>query len=111
MPLPRASVTTHSHYLREILLATGKYLAMIPISMLGVYNRNGVTVRRLRLDLGIKSTPMTLYTLRNRTLSPVSELFIECVRATARTIGSRGSQPSRRGGADFKRVMPVERKG
>ncbi len=83
LALPQASVTTHSHYLRDILLATGQYLAIVPISMLGVYNRKRVTVKRLQLDLGIKSSPMAIFTLRNRTLSPVIELFIECVRATA----------------------------
>jgi hypothetical protein len=31
---------------------------------------------------------MAIFTLRHRTLSPVIELFIECVRATAKTIHS-----------------------
>jgi DNA-binding transcriptional LysR family regulator len=86
---PQASTTTHSHYLRDILLATGQYLAITPVSMLGVYNRNRVAVKRLAIDLGIKSTPMAIFTLRHRTLSPVIKLFIECVRATAKTIHSR----------------------
>jgi DNA-binding transcriptional LysR family regulator len=89
LALPQASVTTHSHYLRDILLATEKYLAITPISMLGVYNRNRVAVKRLALDLGIKSSPMAIFTLRHRTSSPVIELFIESVRATAMTIHSR----------------------
>ena len=88
LALPPASVRTHSHYLRDILLATGQYLAVTPVSMLGVYNRERMMVKRLRLDLGFKSTPMAIFRLRHRTLSPVIEMFIECVRATARLIGS-----------------------
>jgi hypothetical protein len=88
LALPRASVTTHSHYPRDILLATGQYLAVTPVSMLGVYNRNRVAVKRLAIDLDINSSPMAIFTLRHRTLSPVIELFIECVRATAKTIHS-----------------------
>jgi len=93
LTLPQARVTTHSHYLRDILLGTGQYLAIIPISMLGVYNRNRVRVKQLRLDLGIKSSPMAIFTLRNRTLSPVVALFIECVRATAKSMYSMQGKP------------------
>lgn len=89
LALPQASLTTHSHYLRNILLATGKYLAVTPVSMLAVYNRQRVAVKRLALDLGIKAPPMAIITLRHRTLSPVIELFIESVRVTAKTIHSR----------------------
>jgi len=93
--LPHASVTTHSHYLRDILLATGQYLSMTPVSMVSVYNRNRVAVKLLALDLGInyKSSPMAIFTLRHRTLSPAIERFIECVLATAKTIHSRSGQP------------------
>jgi hypothetical protein len=73
----------------DILLATGKYLAMTLVSMLGVYNRHRVAVKRLAFDLVIKSSQMAILTLRHRTLSPVIELFIESVRATAKTIHSR----------------------
>lgn len=68
LALPQASVTTHSHYLRDILLATGQYLAVTPVSMLGVYNRNRVAVKRLAIDLDINSSPMAIFTLRHRTL-------------------------------------------
>jgi len=57
LALPPASVTTHSHYLRDILLATGQYLAITPVSMLGVYNRNRMAVKALALDLGNKVLP------------------------------------------------------
>jgi DNA-binding transcriptional LysR family regulator len=85
---PRAKVTTHSHYLRDILLTTGDYLTVIPVSMLRVYNRKHVTVRALPVDLGIQSTPMTIFTLKNRTLSPVTELFMTCVRTTVKSMQS-----------------------
>jgi len=47
------------------------------------------------LNFGIKSTPMAIFTLRNRTLSPVVELFIECVRATAKSMHAMPEKPWR----------------
>jgi len=62
----QGSVTTHSHYLRDILLATGQYLAITLVSMLGIYHRNRVTVERLLL--GIKSSPAPYLESGGRTL-------------------------------------------
>jgi hypothetical protein len=36
--------------------------------------------------LGIDARPMAIFTLKNRTLSPAAELFIDAVRAVGKTM-------------------------
>lgn len=86
LELPRASVVTLSFHLREMLLMTGEYLTVIPASMVRVFNAREALVKALPIDLGIQPRPVALFTLKNRTLSPVVELFMKCVRATAKSM-------------------------
>ena len=86
LELPRASVVTLSFHLREMLLMTGEYLTVIPASMMRVFNAKHAIVKALPIDLGIQTRPVALFTLKNRTLSPVVELFMKCVRTAAKSI-------------------------
>ena len=86
LELPPASVMTFSFYLREMLLATRDYLSVVPASMLHAFNARGVAVKPLALDLGVEAHPMAILTVKNRTLSPAVELFIESVRAVGRSM-------------------------
>jgi DNA-binding transcriptional LysR family regulator len=90
---PRTSVTASSFHLRDMLLMTNDYLTVVPACMLHVFNAKHLTVRSLPIDLGIETRPVAIFTLKNRTLSPIAELFIKCVRTTA---ASRAVQPRRR---------------
>jgi DNA-binding transcriptional LysR family regulator len=81
LPLPRARVATMSYHLRDMLLTTGDYLTVIPACMLDVLNAKQPTVKPLPIDLGVQPRPVAIFTLKNRTLGPVAELFIKCVRA------------------------------
>jgi len=47
-----------------------------------VRNAKRPTVKRLPIDLGVRTRPVAV-TLKNRTLSPVADLFIECARSAA----------------------------
>jgi len=86
LELPRASVATMSFHLRDMLLTTGDYLTVVPACMVRVLNAKRPTVKTLPIDLGIQTRPVAIFTLRNRTLSPVAELFIKCVRDAARSM-------------------------
>jgi DNA-binding transcriptional LysR family regulator len=86
--LPRASVLSFSLQLRDMLLTTGDYLTVIPASMVHVFNAKRLTVKPLPIDLGIQTRPVALFTLKNRTLSPAAELFMECVRSAAKSMAS-----------------------
>ena len=85
---PRAAVATFSFYLRDMLLTSGDYVSVIPISMVRVFNAKIPAVKVLPIDLRIQTRPVAIFTLKNRTLSPAAELFIKCVRTTAKSIFS-----------------------
>jgi DNA-binding transcriptional LysR family regulator len=89
--LPPASVLTYSFQLRDMLLMTGNYLSIVAASAVPILNAKRVIVKSLPIDLGnqAKARPVAIFTLKNRTLSPVTELFIECVRTAAKTISSQ----------------------
>jgi hypothetical protein len=66
--------------------------------MLRVFNAKHVAVKSLPIDLGIQGRPVAVFTLKNRTLSPLAEIVIKCVRAAAASISS---QP--------RRLSPLDR--
>jgi DNA-binding transcriptional LysR family regulator len=83
---PRPSVTSSSFHLRNELLTKGDYLTVIPACMLRVFNARHRAVKSLPVDLGIQTRPVAIFTLKNRTLSPLSEIVIKCVRSVAASI-------------------------
>jgi DNA-binding transcriptional LysR family regulator len=86
LAVPRARIATISYHLRDMLLMTGEYLTVIPTCMLHVLNAKRPTVKRLPIDLGVQTRPVAIFTLKNRTLSPVAELFIECARSAIQSM-------------------------
>jgi DNA-binding transcriptional LysR family regulator len=95
LSLPPASVLTYSFQLRDTLLMTGKYLSIVAASAVPVFNAKRLIVKTLPIDLGAQATarPVAIFTLKNRTLSPAAELFIDNIRIAAKGIAS---QPKRR---------------
>ena len=59
-----------------------------------IFNAKRVVVKVLPIDLGAqaKARPVAIFTLKNRTLSPVTELFIDCVRTVAKAIASQAKR-------------------
>jgi DNA-binding transcriptional LysR family regulator len=92
LALPRPSVTTSSFHLRDALLTSGDYLTVVPACMLRVFNAKHIAVKPLPIDLGIESRPVAVFTLKNRTLSPLAEIAIKSVRAV---VTSMSPQPRR----------------
>jgi DNA-binding transcriptional LysR family regulator len=82
--LPPISVYTTSMNLRLALLVSGNYISCIPSSTYR-YGAQGRPLKALPVDMGLK-LPMAIFTLKNRTLSPVVQLFIEHARAVAKTM-------------------------
>jgi len=91
LELPAERVTAASILLRNQLLATGRFLTMLPDSVLR-YTATQWSLKSLPIDLRIKPWPIAILTLKNRTLSPVTHLFIEHLRSVARSL----STPPRR---------------
>jgi DNA-binding transcriptional LysR family regulator len=73
------------------LLASARYLTTLPDSILR-YCIDRWALKVLPIDLGIRS-PVGIFTLKNRTLIPVVQLFIEYARVEAKLLrqGSLGN--------------------
>lgn len=84
LEVPRERVSASSILLRNHLLATGRFLGVLADSALR-YNAKQWSLKALPIDLRVRPLPVAIVTLKNRTVSPVVQLFIEQVRAVAKT--------------------------
>jgi DNA-binding transcriptional LysR family regulator len=82
---PRAHVVSFSIPLHHHLLATGRYITMLPRSMLRFGKH--MPLKLLPVKSAAGSYPMGIITLKNRTLSPLAQLFITCAREVAKKLG------------------------
>jgi DNA-binding transcriptional LysR family regulator len=83
LDVPRATVITSTIPVRNALLATGRFLTIVPNSVLR-FSTNCPQLKRLPIELRTKRRPIGIITLKNRTLSPVAQLFIDCARELAK---------------------------
>jgi DNA-binding transcriptional LysR family regulator len=82
LAVPRARVASYSLNVRTSLLATGRFLAIIPASVL----RLGPAPRMLDVlpcALPPSVQPVAVTTLKNRMLNPTAKLFVESARVVA----------------------------
>lgn len=84
---PSAAVSAHSIQLRNQLLATGRFLSVLDVSLLRV-NAKRWSLKALPIDERLEAPPITILTLKNRTISPVVERFIEELRTVAKTMAT-----------------------
>ncbi|MGY2488481.1 LysR family transcriptional regulator [Cupriavidus sp. CP313] len=82
--LTNVSVTSASLLLRSELLASGRYISILPSIL--VRNARTWDLKHLEVDFDMRSPPISLMMLRKRTPSPVVQRFIEHLRAIAATI-------------------------
>ena len=82
---PRLVVLSNSLNLRYGLLATGRFLTMFPDSLLR-YGPQRTPIRVLPIKLPRWHVPTSVVTLKDRTLSPIAQLFIDCLRELARPL-------------------------
>jgi DNA-binding transcriptional LysR family regulator len=87
LEVPQERVGASSILLRNHLLATGRFLTVLPDSVLR-YNAKQWSLKALPVDLGVKPRSVAIVTLKNRTVSPVVQRFIEHVRAVAKTMAA-----------------------
>jgi len=80
---PRKGVTVHSNQMQTALLATGRFLTFLPETMLR-FSAERLQLKILPVNLAIPPWPVGIVTLKNRMLSPVTQLFIDCARAVAK---------------------------
>ncbi len=87
---PREKVISNSQHVRMHLLATGRFLTIIAESQLR-FNASRWSFKKLTVDVGILQLPVAAATLRNRTLSPAVQLFIERARAVTSSMSASKS--------------------
>src|SRR5690348_2410139 len=85
LELPQHALTSFSIQLRLHLLATGRFLTVLHGSVLR-FNAATWSLKALPIDLRIRPMPIAIFTLRNRSLSPVVDLFIEHAREVAKSM-------------------------
>lgn len=90
LPPPQISVTATSLGLRNLLSMSGRFIVALPRSIMELY-ADRFALKRLPIEF---PTPMsyTIITLKNRTLSPAVERFIECAREIAKALAKRKKQ-------------------
>ena len=81
---PHSQVVSFSIPLCHHLLATGRFLTMHPVVMarLGKY----LPLKRLDVDFAGIPRPVGVMVLKNRTLSPLARLFIDCAHEMAKPL-------------------------
>jgi len=80
---PSLIITTFSIHLRNNLVGNGEFVTALPGSVLQIY-RSAHVLRELPIDLSVQP-PVAIVTLRNRTLTPGVQLFIQCAREIAKS--------------------------
>jgi DNA-binding transcriptional LysR family regulator len=82
---PRPSVVAFSYEVRISLLATNRYLTILPESVL----RAPATYQRIKMvpvELRLRRMPIGIITVKGRTLSPAAQLFIATARDVAKPL-------------------------
>jgi|SRR6187401_1328784 DNA-binding transcriptional LysR family regulator len=93
IPMPPVAITTFSVHLRNILSMRGRFIAVLPASVLW-FGPAGNSLKELPVDLTLPEWPALVVTLKNRMLRPAVERFVACLRevADSRRLSSRPSQ-------------------
>jgi DNA-binding transcriptional LysR family regulator len=92
---PRAAVVSSSTDMRIALLASGRFLTVVPGGMLQISARR-LSIKALPVNLLRRQRPVGIITLNGRSLSPAAQLFIECTREVAKPLAP-SQAPSGRG--------------
>ena len=85
---PRTTVITEPAEVRISLLATGRFISIFPDSILRFSTRRP-EFKVLPVELSLSHVPVGIVTLKNRTLSPVAQLFIDSAREVAKQLASQ----------------------
>ena len=90
LAMPKASLVTLSMSVITHFLAAGQFITSMPRSV--AYFKS---LKVLPVELPVRPWPVNIVTLKNRTLSPVVERFIECAREVTRPMREGQLAPKR----------------
>jgi DNA-binding transcriptional LysR family regulator len=83
--VPSTRLVTYSMDLRAKLVASGRFVTVVPQSVLQL-DDGGTALKMLPVDLPTKRWPVMILTLKNRTISPTAERFISCAHEVAKLL-------------------------
>jgi DNA-binding transcriptional LysR family regulator len=84
--VPKFGVTSYSVYQRILLLATGRFIGILSGSVLRFFPAEHFSLSVLPVDFSPRNWSVAIITLKNRTISPVVQTFIDCIRDVARPL-------------------------
>lgn len=91
LELPRTRVVSFSLPLHDHLLATGRFVTLLPTSLLHLAKH--LQLKMLPVELPTFPRPIGILTLKNRMQSPLVQLFIDRAREVAKPL-AKGQSPS-----------------
>jgi DNA-binding transcriptional LysR family regulator len=87
LALPHINVASYGMQLQGGLLGTGHFLSILPGSFLSVSGK-ALGFKALPIELPIPPRPIGIVTLKDRTLSPLAALFIDCARTLSKALAA-----------------------
>jgi DNA-binding transcriptional LysR family regulator len=88
LEVPNISMRTLSVHLRTNLIATGDFITTLPRSVLRLY-ADRFSLKALPVDFPARPWPVSIITLKNRSLSPIAQRFIHCAENVAKGMDAR----------------------
>jgi DNA-binding transcriptional LysR family regulator len=82
---PHIAVAGYGIQLQNALLSTGRFLTLFSGSYLK-FNGERLGLKALPIELHIPPRPIGIVTLKNRTLSPLATVFIDCARTLSKPL-------------------------
>ena len=95
LELPRPAMVTSTGVARIALVAKGRFLAIASETVLRFGGWDS-TIKVLPIDLATKAGAVGIVTLKNRTLTPVAQFFIDCAREVAKPLATSNSSTAPR---------------
>jgi len=93
---PATRLATYSMDLRAKLVASGRFVTVVPKSVLQL-DEGRTALKILPVDMPTQPWPVTILRLKSRTISPTVERFISCAHEVAKSlVGSPAGPPRRR---------------
>ena len=84
----KPAVVAYAYEIRVSLLATNRYLTILPESVLR-FPAIDPRIKLVSVELPLRRMPIGVITMKNRTLSPAAQLFIDCAREIAMPFSKR----------------------
>jgi DNA-binding transcriptional LysR family regulator len=94
LSIPRTATVTLSIHLTTALVATGRFVALVPGSVMQ-FSAKRLGLKILPVKLPPQRIAVGIVTVENRTINPLARMFVECAHKVAKplaTLSTHGSQ-------------------